>query len=184
MPCVQIFRFWNRRRCLKFRTRSTIPNSISRSAMRWLRDLWVLSRSILRSPRTIGSRPLNLYSASSTSRRCSRVDGGRYAPTSGVRVGTVTICSLPCLARGSVWVQYPTRCSIPLSPYLHRLGISWLCIGATPSTSHSTPGGCGSMPLSGSLSLSEASSQISHVPSPGYPVLIRSPRHPGCLVSW
>ena len=62
--------------------------------MRWLCNTQALYSSTLRSPRTMVSHPLNSCNASSMSRRCSIIDRGRYAPTSGVRVGQVTILQL------------------------------------------------------------------------------------------
>ena len=91
---VQVFRSKNRRLFRKCQTRSIRTNSVRRSGTCWLHEIWVLSRSTLKLPRKMGSRPLNICIFSSKFRRCSRVEGGRYTLTSRVRVCPVTISQL------------------------------------------------------------------------------------------
>ena len=97
VPCltfVEVFRSWNRRHCLKFWTRSIRSNFLRRSARRWICELRASTRYTRRPPRMMGYHPLNCCSAYLTSGRCSSVEGGRYAPTSGVWVDPVTILHL------------------------------------------------------------------------------------------
>ena len=97
LTCVQVFRSLNQRRCLKYRTSLIRPYSVRRSTTHWLRELCTSSRSTFRSPRKMESRTLKHCSASLTSGRCSSFEERRYAPTSGVRVGPVTISQLTML---------------------------------------------------------------------------------------
>ena len=121
LTCAQVFRSRNRRRCWKFWTRSIRPNSVSRSTMCWIRNIQALSRSTFKSQSTMGYMPLKCCSASYKSGRCSRVEGGRYAPTIGVRVCPVNISQL------TTFVPWKRMDSIP-----HPLGRSLVTRPMTP----------------------------------------------------
>ena len=68
--------------------RSMRHYSARRSATFWLCRILVLLRSTFRYPRTMGS--LKRFRASSRANRCSSIDRGRYAPTSGVHMSHMT----------------------------------------------------------------------------------------------
>ena len=78
----------------KCRSSSIITNFITRSENCWLRVLWVFLMSTLRSPITMGYWSWKSFRACSKSIKCSRVEGGWYAPIIRVRLPSVTTLQL------------------------------------------------------------------------------------------
>ena len=94
LTCVKKSRSRNQRRCQKCHNRSIRPYFVKRSSTLWLHGFRSLSWSTFRSTRTTGYHTLNHFSISLTSDRCSSVETSRYAQTSGIRVGPVTILQI------------------------------------------------------------------------------------------
>ena len=140
--CLTYFQvFWSRKqwRCWKFQTRSITSNSVSRSAMLWLRDLWALSSSMFDSPRKIWSMPFKNCSDSLKYGRCSSIEGGRYTPKIGVGVCPMTTLQIttfvPCKSVDSI-----LHLSVhPLSPVQHRPGPPLLLDGCAAEKFTSYP---------------------------------------------
>ena len=132
LTCFQFFRSRNQRRCLKCRTRSIIPYYVKRSTMHWLRELQALSGFTFKSTSTMEFRPLKLCSASLTPGRCSSIEWIRYALTSRVRVGPVTILQLTTFG---LWkrmdsIPHPSGRSLVTRPVLPwpPPGVIWACL--------------------------------------------------------
>ena len=101
--------------------------------MNWLHKLWVSSRSTLKYPRTMGSRPLNFCRASSKSGRWFSIEGGGGTPRqAGSGCAWWRSCSSLDSARGSACTRSLTCWAVPPSPDLRRLVLPWRQIGVSP----------------------------------------------------
>ena len=119
-----VFICWYRQSWRKWRSRSISLNYIRSSVTCWLRGFWAWTISVLRSPNTMVYWSRKRVRAYYKSSKCSKVEGGRYAPMIGVHFLLVMTSQITTFGPWKridstlqTWVRYQTtRHTPPCAP--------------------------------------------------------------------
>ena len=130
---------------------------------------WRRNMSVFKSPMMMGYIPRNRFSASSRSRRQSRVEGGRYTPMIEFFCPRNLFHSSPRLVRGSALIRHYILLAAPSQPGPPPLALHRHPCPKPGSTQPFTPGGCGITPCPEYSSPSAAWGHSYQNALPGWP---------------